>query len=239
MVRAQGRVIAVRACLCYNMSAMELRSHFDERLANIYDELQSMERDVKEQLLDACRLLVNPNGSRADQIIEADKAIDAKEMIIDDKCLRLIATEQPVATDLRKLIGFTKATADLERIGDVARHIARISKKDIPENFAHHIPRIIEVCNSAIDMLDRSIIAMRADDVAAARSIAAEDDQIDQAHRDIRHAIISDMKQDPEHIKNGNVLLELNRMVERFGDYVTTICEWIIFAVEGTHLDLN
>ena len=218
---------------------MDLRTQFDEHIAGLFADLHTMCALAKHQLRAACELLIHPDLDKVSHLVDEDKKIDQLEMSIDDQCVRLIATEQPVATDLRKLISLTKITALLELVGDLARYIARKSRKDIPDNFKAHVPKLIDICNFGIDMLTRSITAFENNDTQAARDIAAEDDRIDSEHKTMRHAIIHDMKQDPEYFKKGNILLEINRLVELLGDYVATICEWTIFAVEGTHPDLN
>lgn len=218
---------------------MELRRHLDEHLEEIFNDIIKMSNKVQKMLKHACDVLQHPNDEQADAIIKEDKYIDIIEMSIDDHCLQLIATEQPVATDLRRIISITKLTADLERIGDIARYMAKKSKKEIPDNFKSIVPLLIDMCFKGIDMLARAIAAFVKNDEHDSRNVATEDDQIDSMHHEIQRKIITEMKNDPEHIKNGQRLLEINRLIELLGDRVTTICEWTIFSVQGKHIDLN
>lgn len=229
-----------------------LRAHFDEHITEILDDLVKMSRKVEKMLKRSCSLLESIVEEQADDvdaqkerqqlgdiIIKDDTYVDIHEISIDDHCVRLIATEQPVASDLRKLISITKATSDLERIGDIARYIAIKLKKEILEPFRTHIPAIIATYNMAINMFSRAIEAFVDGDEQSSRTVAAEDDSIDEQHREIQRALIQEMKGDPDYIKNGQIMLEIIRLIELLGDRVTSICEWTIYAIQGKHTDLN
>ncbi len=218
---------------------MDLRKHFDDRVAKTDAILKEMTKEVCLLLKGACKLLNNYNSERAEQLIQDDKKIDAFEMSIDDGCFQLIATEQPVAGDLRRIVAITKITADLERIGDIGRYVARYAKKEVPENFAEYIPRLISMGEHGINMLQNAMATFWSMDVEEARAVASQDDTLDEMHQGLRREIIRSMKNDPEHIKNGQRLLELSRLMELLGDHVTTVCEWVIFATNGKHIDLN
>ena len=217
----------------------QLRTHLDKYMDKIYARLEKMSNKVQEMLECTCAILEKPDIERADAVIADDKEVDIYEMAIDDNCLQLIATEQPVASDLRRIISITKVTSDLERIGDIARYIAIKSKKEIPESFRGHIPQIIEMYQTGISMLTHAAAAFIAKDHKQSRAVAAQDDLIDEQHQSIQRAIIHGMKSDPEYIKNGQRLFEITRLIELLGDRATSICEWTIFAVEGKHIDLN
>ena len=228
-----------------------LRTHLDQQLEESCDELMSMGGKVAEMLEHTCELLEGMQKTAAestdgdshqealDNIIKQDQSVDNYEMSIDDRCMQLIATEQPVATDLRRIISIIKVTSDLERIGDIARYIATILKKEIPQLFKGHVPQIVDMYRAGIGMFGRAVKTFVSDDAKASRAIAAEDDSIDEQHREIQRAIIHEMKSEPEYIKNGQRLLAMTRLIELLGDRVTSICEWTIFSAQGKHIDLN
>lgn len=228
---------------------IHLRAHFDEHSAEIRDDLIKMSQRVQKMLQRSCELLelvkvgaagAEDRNALADKIIKDDIYVDIYEASIDDHCLQLIATEQPVASDLRQTISITKVTSDLERIGDIARYIAVKLKKDIATPFHPHIPAISVMYSDAIGMLERAVKAFVNSDEQASRMIAAEDDAIDKQYEEIQHDLIRTMKHNkPDYIKNGQLMLETVRFVELLGDRVTSICEWTIFAVHGKHIDLN
>jgi len=216
-----------------------LRQHLDQQLAEIYSDLEQMGAEVQGMLTHTCGLLKKYSRTAAESIIKKDEDIDNLEMIIDDKCLSLIATEQPVASDLRKIISVTKVTSDLERIADIARYIAKKFRVEISERFGEYIPSIIEMFELGIRMLQQAVDSFMRDDEERARATAAKDDVIDTQHRVIQHDIMREIKNDPEYIKNGQRLFEITRLIELLGDRTTSICEWTIFTLQGKHIDLN
>ena len=218
---------------------MDLRRHLDDQMAKTDNVLKEMTEQVCRLLKGACELLDSYDQEKAEQVIKDDKKIDAFEMSIDDNCFQLIATEQPVAGDLRRIGTITKITADLERIGDIGRYVARHTKKEVPENFAEYIPRLISMGEYGINMLQNAMATFWSMNAEEARAVATQDDTLDEMHQELRREIIRSMKNDPEHIKNGQRLLVVSRLMELLGDHVTTICEWIIFAINGEHIDLN
>ena len=218
---------------------MDLRHHLDTQVTEINRELGEMASRVCNALERSFKLLHQYDPVVAEQVYQDDKRIDALEMEIDDRCLQLIATEQPVASDLRRIIAITKITTNLERIGDIARYVTRNAKKEVPENFVTHIPPIIAMGTYGTQMLRDAMEAYNALNQNAAREIAARDDAVDEKHHELRREVIRSMRNDPEHIKNGQRLLVQSRLMELLGDHVTTICEWIIFIIDGTHTDLN
>ena len=218
---------------------MELRHHLDNQIKKIDANLADMTSGVCRALSEAGTLLNHYDAEVAERVKEQDKTIDAQEMAIDDSCLQLIATEQPVAGDLRKIIAITKITADLERIGDIARYVARHARKEVPENFIEYIPRLVSMGEHGIKMLRDAMAAFQTLHEQRARQVAGQDDKLDEMHQELRREIIRSMRNDPEHIKNGQRLLVISRLMELLGDHVTTMCEWIIFAINGEHTDLN
>ncbi|MFW6252379.1 MAG: phosphate signaling complex protein PhoU [bacterium] len=218
---------------------MERRRQLDERLSELYQEILRMGALVEEALRKAVLALKTDDQQLADTVRSEDAQIDAMQIAIEDLCMHIIALEQPVATDLRELITATKLASELERIGDHARHIARRVNRLPKELLAIAVPGIDEMANVGVSMLHDSLSAYVAQDEAQAREVAEKDDEIDAAHRKLYQSLIAIMRDRPEWIEHGVELMFLNRYMERLGDHVTNMCEWVIFARSGEHVELN
>ncbi|MFP4509333.1 MAG: phosphate signaling complex protein PhoU [Spirochaetaceae bacterium] len=218
---------------------MERRRQLDERLSELYQEILRMGALVEEALRKAVLALKTDDQQLADTVRSEDAQIDAMQIAIEDLCMHIIALEQPVATDLRELITATKLASELERIGDHARHIARRVNRLPKELLAIAVPGIDDMANVGVSMLHDSLSAYVAQDEAQAREVAEKDDEIDAAHRKLYQSLIAIMRDRPEWIEHGVELMFLNRYMERLGDHVTNMCEWVIFARSGEHVELN
>lgn len=218
---------------------MESRIVFTQQLKGLYQSILKMGALVEEALRKSIEALKGDDRELARAVIAEDKQIDDLHMVIEDECTRIIALEQPVATDLRELITATKIAADLERIGDHARHIARVVETLPGELVAASLPNIETMAKIGVGMVHDSLTAFVDQDEAHARSVAERDDQIDEAHRRLYENLIEIMREKPDWIEYGVKLMFLNRYLERLGDHVTNICEWVIFARTGEHVELN
>lgn len=217
---------------------MEVRKHFMEQLKDINQEILQMGTLVEESITKAVEALKNQDCALAEQVITEDEPINQMEIDLCDKCAVAIATEQPVATDLRQLIGAIRIVTDLERIGDFASHIAKMTIRMSEEKYLKpliDIPRMAEIARS---MLHDSITAFLEGNVDLAYEIAERDDRIDEINSQIFRELLTYMMQDPHTIQQATNLLLLSRSLERLGDHVTNICEWVIFTYTGEHKDL-
>lgn len=218
---------------------MERRRRLDEQLSDLYQQILRMGSLVEEALRKAVLALKTDDEALADTVTREDAQIDAMHIAIEDLCTHIIALEQPVATDLRELITATKLASELERIGDHARHIARRVNRLPKELLAIAVPGIDDMARVGISMLHDSLSAYVAQDETQARAVAVKDDEIDAAHRVLYTSLIAIMRDRPEWIEHGVELMFLNRYMERLGDHVTNMCEWVIFARSGEHVELN
>ncbi|WP_052078927.1 phosphate signaling complex protein PhoU [Spirochaeta lutea] len=218
---------------------METRIRLNEQMAEVYQTVLKMGTFVEEALRKALNAVSNRNMNLAQQVIEHDIHIDSYQNAIEDMCTKIIATEQPVASDLRELVTLIKVVSDLERIGDHARHLAK-SISSISEPILEQVlPKIKVMTEKGISMVHDALTALSTHDADLATTIAAMDDQIDELHTQLYEQIITIMQEDPRYIEEGTTLLFLNRFLERLGDHVTNICEWIVYAKRGTHIELN
>jgi len=218
---------------------METRLQLDKQLDELYQLILKMGALVEDAVGKSIEALKNDDDELARSVIVGDDEIDELHMQVEDRSTQIIALEQPVATDLRELITATKIGADLERIGDHARHIARVVGTLPADLVAASLPHIQKMASIGASMVHDSLTAYVEQDAAKARSVAERDDQIDAAHKSLYQALVDMMRSRPEWIEFGVKLMFLNRYLERLGDHVTNICEWVVFAKTGEHLELN
>lgn len=218
---------------------METRIHYQEKMDKVHEDLEKMGVLVEEAVKKSLTALADQDHDLAKEIIAHDKVIDDLKATIEDQCVKIIATEQPVAGDLRDLVTVIKIVANLERIGDHARHYAKAIDRIAPKYLERTMPQIREMADIGLDMLYDSLGAFKTYNEQLSKEIAARDDRIDDLHKKLYREIVAMIKEDPEAVEDGYTLLILNRFLERMGDHITNICEWTCFAKTGVHPDLN
>ncbi len=215
------------------------RQHLVTRISDLDRDILNLGITVGEAMSKAIAALKDNDLDAADAIITADEQINALERTIQDDIILLIATEQPVAGDLRHIITAFKIISQLERMGDHAVHIAketlRLGKTEYLKPLID-IPRMAEI---GMDMLHRSLGAFVDSDADSAKVIAALDDKVDDLRDQVNRELLTFMLEDSKQIKQVNAFMFITRWLERFADHVTNICEWIIYDSTGEHVDLN
>ena len=212
---------------------MEMRAAFHKKLREIQDDVLAMGSMVNKATLRSIDALKNRDLELAHQIITDDQKINGKRFEIEEKCIQLIATQQPMASDLRTIIAILSITTEIERIGDYAAGIARIViliGDEPPLKPLVDIPRMAE---QTVDMLQRSLNALLNRDAEAARKIAAEDDLVDHLYDQIFRELITFMAEDSKTITRATRLIWTAHNLERAADRVTNICERVVFIVTG------
>jgi len=212
---------------------MEMRAAFHKKLREIQDDVLAMGSMVSKATLRSIDALKNRDLELAHQIITDDQKINGKRFEIEEKCIQLIATQQPMASDLRTIIAILSITTEIERIGDYAVGIARIViliGDEPPLKPLVDIPRMAE---QTVDMLQRSLDALLNRDAEAARKIAAEDDLVDHLYDQIFRELITFMAEDSKTITRATRLIWTAHNLERAADRVTNICERVVFIVTG------
>ena len=167
------------------------------------------------------------------RIIDDDRFINDKRYQIEEKCLRLLATQQPMARDLRIIVAVLHITVDLERQGDHAAGIAKIALRIGAEPLIKPLVDIPRMAVLALDMLHRSLDAFIKLDVAAAKAVVGADDEVDNLHNQIYRELLTYMLQDPRTINQATYLTWVAHNLERIADRSTNICERTIFAATG------
>ncbi len=209
------------------------RRAFEKALSSLQDEVLILGNMVDKAIYRAVESLKKRDLQEAQRIIEDDLKINQKRFEIEEKALLLIATQQPMARDLRFIAAVLNIITELERMGDHAEGIAKISLmlgSEPPIKPLIDIPRMAE---KARDMLRRSLDALVARDAEAARQTAAEDDEVDGLQDQVYRELLTYMFQEPKAITRATYLLWVAHNLERIGDRVTNICERVVFTVTG------
>lgn len=214
------------------------RKHFSDAMVAVNDDILKMGVMVEEALREAVASLENQDASRAQVVINNDTVINEKEMALFDRVTTLLATEQPVAGDLRHLIGAVRIVTDLERAGDYAVHIARGTLHLRGETYLKPLTLIPAMGEIAVDMLQKAIGAFLNEDTGMAEETAGLDRKMDDLYEEIFEVLLPHMRENPSDVKQATELLFLARYLERLGDHVVNVCEWIIYSQTGNHVEL-
>ena len=212
---------------------MEIRTDFHKRLQEIQDELLVMGNMVEEAIISSMEALKKRDLSLAQRIIDDDIKINEKRFNIEETCIQLIATQQPMAGDLRSIICVLSIITDLERIGDHAEGTAKIAVMAGDEPPLKPLIDLPRMAQKVVGMLHRSLEALIRSDVEAARQIIAEDDEVDDLYDQVFRELLTFMAEDPKTLTRATRLLWVGHNLERSADRVTNICERVIFSVTG------
>ena len=211
----------------------EIHRHFHEELADVRSRLVTMSGAAEAALSMAVDALLSRDDNKAQAVILGDREIDTREVDIEERCISLLALQQPMARDLRMLTSAMRIANDLERVGDHAVNIAqsatRISKarQIVPE------PEIVEMARLTRSMLADSIDAFIRGDAKAGREICRRDDQVDALNRSVFRILLTHMMENPQMISTGMEILLVSRNLERVADLATNVAEGVVFLVEG------
>ena len=211
-----------------------MRSRFDEQLALLNKEMIEMGALCEEVIALASRALTEADPELAKKVAPLDAEIDQKERNIESLCLKLLLQQQPVARDLRQISAALKMITDMERIGDQAADIAEI----IPFFLSHNTFDCTLVCRmaqQASSMVTQSVDAFVRRDVDLARSIAKQDDLVDEDFSNVKQALISAIAREPGQGEVALDLLMIAKYFERIGDHAVNLSEWVEFSVTGVH----
>jgi phosphate transport system protein len=187
----------------------------------------------------ACRALADLDTSLGEAIIAGDAAINAQQADIEQQCLTTIATQQPVATDLRVLVAALHISVELERMADYAASIGKTIIKMANEKPIDDIGEVLQMADSCQNMLRQAIQAYMAYDSERAVNIAEQDGEIDNMQTRISNNIIQQMCVNTTLVPFGSCLLWIVHNLERLGDRATNICEQIVYIKSGKFMDLN
>lgn len=209
------------------------REIFDKKLAELNQNLRSLETMVGKMMVDSVGYLLKRNLEASHRIYNNDLFVNQMHVQIEENCIILIATQQPIAADLRYLSSMIDVNNQLERIGDYAKGIARINNLIGNEQLLPPFQYLPRMADLTVSMLHRSVIAFLEHDLETSQTIPGEDDLVDDMFNQIFQEIFPLVQHEPQAFKCANYLLWVAHNIERTADRVTNICERTIYNLTG------
>ena len=209
------------------------RESFSEHIQELEREVIGMGQMVITAINRSIEALKAQDLDEARRIIDGDELINKKRWEIEEQCINLMATQWPVATDLREMIAILNIVTELERMGDYAEGIAKIVILYGREPLIKALVDIPQMAQKATSMLQRSLEAFVRRDAKAAEAICGEDDDVDHLHDQVYRVLLTYMMEDPKTITRATYLIWAAHNLERIADRVTNICERVVFLVTG------
>ena len=217
-----------------------LRAQFEVELGKLHNQFYAMGNEVLGQINNTVRAFTTHDRELAKEVIEADKKINEFEVKLEKKSLEIIALQQPVSTDLRRVITVLKATSDLERMGD---HAVSIAKAAIRMKGEIRIPIVEEEIKNmgkeARRLVESSLdLYLNSGDIETAYEIAASDEIINEYYSKIQELTTEEIKKNPDSLIAGRDYFQVLTYLERIGDYAKNICEWVVYLHTGDITEL-
>ncbi len=216
------------------------RETFERQLQMLLDQVLVLGSMVEQAVLDALETLKHRDLAAARRIYDADLQVNEKRYAIESGCITLIATQQPMARDVRFLAAILEIITELERIGDYAKGICKItqlvSEEEIDPVLVYNLQQMATL---GLDMLRRALDAFVSGDAVTAREIPLEDAKVDQMYNQIYHKLMEQMAADITTIDRANHIMWAAHNLERMSDRVTNICERIIYVATGEMKELD
>jgi phosphate transport system protein len=217
-----------------------MRAHFTRQLQQINDDLLRMGSRVEHALVDVGHLLENRDTDLAQRIIAGDRDIDLARSTIEEEVLDIIAMQQPVATDLRRLLATIAIANELERAADYVKGIAKRVIRGVGyERLVDTPPQLRQMVSIALTMLNTSLDAFVRNDAALARTLANSDEEVDQLDDDVSEQLRNLARNDPSRLDAVLAWLEVAHVLERLADRATNIGERVIFIATSQNEELN
>jgi len=210
-----------------------ISGQFNEDLERVINLVMHMGGLVEKQLSDALLSVSTTNNELAKHVLNNDYQINSLEVAIDDECTRIIAKRQPAAGDLRLIMAIVKTIADLERIGDEAERIAKVTLEDFANKPKDLLMSLENLGTRVLEFLQLSLDAFTRMDVESAIKIHSSDEKIDREYEALIRQLMTHMMEDPRSIPQIMSVIWSARALERIGDRCQNICEYIIYFVKG------
>lgn len=215
------------------------RAGLDREERAVKDEILRMGSLVESQIRDAIRSVVERDAELAQQVIDTDDRVNEAQRLIAETVLTTIATQSPVARDLRFLMALDHVAFELERIGDHASGIAKQTRRLTEEPPIREVRELARIGNLAADLVRGIVTALIDIDDRVAREVAARDDEIDHGYRKVFAEVIDLMRTDPRTVERGTRVILAAHWIERIGDRVTNVAEDVVYLATGQIEDLN
>ena len=215
------------------------RQAYQLELQNLHDQVLLLGSMVDKAVGKAMDSLARRDFELARAVIDEDQVVNRKRFQIEELAIHLIATQQPMASDLRSIVSILSIVVDLERIGDYAVGIAKITLMHGDKPLLKRLIDLPRMADKARDMLRRALDAFVTLDVATARAIASEDDEVDGLYDQVYRELLTYMIADPQAIDRATWLLWVGHNLERIADRVTNICERVVYKATGEMVEIN
>lgn len=217
--------------------SQHISKQFNTELENIREQVLTMGGIVEQQLTDALHALVEGDTATADHVIKEDQRVNEMEMQIDQLCTTVLAKRQPAASDLRLILTIIKTIADLERVGDEARKVAKMANHLVElQTFAgtkSQFAAVLHLGNHVRTMLHGALDAFARMNVDAAIETALEERLIDSEYNALLRQLSTYMMEDPRSISAVLDVIWAARALERIGDHARNVCEYVVYLVHG------
>ncbi|HEY8910805.1 MAG TPA: phosphate signaling complex protein PhoU [Desulfosporosinus sp.] len=218
---------------------MSTRQKFDNDLEELRLNILDLGKMVDQRIGHAVQSLVNQDLELANSVVVGDMVVNELQAIIEGKCILLIATQQPFARDLRKLVAGFKISIYLERMGDLSVDLAKLTLRIGKEKLIKPLVDIPRMSPLVQEMLNKGLKAYVEEDCEAASLMALMDDDVDKLYSQVYDDLRVLMMEDPQKVTQANYLLFACRFLERMGDYCTNIAEEIVYLCSGKRVNLN
>ena len=216
-----------------------MRIQFNEELNRLHHDILAMGSRVEEDLRKALLALKTGDMELVVEVKASDQIVNAMQVKIEDQAAMLIATQQPVAKDLRQLVTIFKVTDNLERIGDHAVHLAKTAKRLSDDPYPRPLDRLENMATIDVAMVHDAVASFLNQDESLARATAAKDDQVDAEHKAFVQEVLAYLAKNPGKAQQATKLIATSSYLERLGDHVTNLCEAVVFMTTGAHTELN
>jgi len=214
------------------------RETLDREIHQLQDEILTLGSLVEQNMIDAMQALRSRDKAETQRVFQVDTLVNEKRFAIESATLLVIATQQPMAHDLRLLAAILEVANELERIGDYAKGIAKINILLEFEDISAPLRDLEKMAEIAVSMLHRSLTAFISEDIELARAIPADDDLVDDLYKTVYRKLVAVMIANPDIIDHANYYLWAAHNLERSADRVSNICERTIFVVTGELLEV-
>jgi len=218
----------------WDVERVSLGRHFLRDLEGLWSQVLRLAAIVEDTLSRSARALCEGRTDLAAEVKGGERAVDRWEVEIERDCLKVLALHQPVASDLRRVAAVLRINGDLERMGDLARHIAKRVGKLAADPGMYPIPEQLEVMTvEALTQVRNALDALANCDAELARAVVAADRRIDRHYRVVLEELKQHIRRDPERVDNWLRLINTARNLERIADHATNIAEAVVYLKEG------
>jgi phosphate transport system protein len=217
-----------------------MRIRFDSKKEKMYSYLKLMKEEVQVAMKRAIESIEKQDSELARKVLEHDVYLDKYRYQLEDYCGTIIATQQPVASELKELLMGTKLAGIFERMGDHACHLVQSLKEDSRYTYLDRfLPSFKEMLTIGDSMLDGVMEAYFSSDLPRIKLILHEDEEVDALYRKNYEEVIALIEENPKDVRELLIIIDISRALERYGDYAASIGEWLYFVRTSEHIDFK